>query len=64
MKCDCELCIYNFNNRCSIEDVEISASGMCDSMIFVSITPNQLSEFKKQQLVKYIDKEINLLPAP
>ena len=56
MKCECELCIYNLHNYCNIDDVEINASGMCDSIIFVTVSPDQLDELKEKQLAKF-DKD-------
>ena len=53
MKCENHFCIYEEKGECSLDEIEISSLGMCDSCIYPDIDENILLEAKKKLLYKY-----------
>lgn len=58
--CSCTHCIYQENDRCMLEEVEVGYGGMCHSAILIYIDPDELEERKKAQrdYLDFIDGEI------
>lgn len=50
MHCECDLCIYNQNNFCILDEITVSVSGACDNCVFVSLPEAYLEKQKNIQL--------------
>jgi len=50
MDCGFEYCIYNRDNMCGLEEIEINELGMCDDCVIVSIPEEFLGLMKDSQL--------------
>lgn len=50
MRCELEYCIYNKDNNCRLEKIQINGYGMCEESIFISITYEKLEKLKEKQL--------------
>lgn len=50
MYCECNFCIYNIQNCCTLEKIKLSSSGMCECCIFISIPETYLEKEKSIQL--------------
>ncbi len=49
MYCENELCIYQEDNECILNEIEIDYAGMCRSCLTVSIPETQLTEMKRAE---------------
>ncbi|MCL2576225.1 MAG: hypothetical protein FWE33_07300 [Defluviitaleaceae bacterium] len=47
MKCEFELCIYNENEVCGLDEIVIDVLGMCESCVIVNIDKKTLDFLKK-----------------
>ena len=50
ISCENEYCIYQKNMHCTIAQVELDISGICQSCILVDIEPKTLDLAKQKQL--------------
>lgn len=50
MTCENIFCIYQRNNECILEDIDIDITGACANCIYVDIAQKQLTELKENQL--------------
>ncbi|MCL2842332.1 MAG: hypothetical protein FWE28_02540 [Oscillospiraceae bacterium] len=50
MKCRLNYCIYNRDNTCLIEEVQLDELGMCQECMIVSLPEQELNMRKEQQL--------------
>jgi len=50
MICENEYCIYNANNKCCFEKIELDAAGMCATILRISLDENFLTTEKEKQL--------------
>ena len=50
MTCENELCVYNSNSKCALDEVGIDSLGMCDSCIMVELEEAFLESEKERQL--------------
>ncbi len=48
MKCENCFCIYQENEECILNDINIDITGQCDSCICVNIPSTDLHKYKKQ----------------
>ena len=56
MNCENYFCIYQNNEKCILDEIEIDISGVCASCIYVDVEPNIIS-CAKQRLLKALDEE-------
>lgn len=49
-KCFFEYCVYQKNNACTLDEVEINGLGMCEHAEMVSLDENFLAAAKKRRL--------------
>jgi len=56
VKCEFCYCVYNKNNRCISDEIEIDSLGMCRSCEMVSIPDTILQELKQKRLKQIEDK--------
>ena len=49
IECTCTHCIYQENNRCMLDNIEVSYGGMCHSAILIYIEDEELEARKKAQ---------------
>jgi len=50
MICEQIYCIYNKGNICTVEEISIDNTGMCDACIIVALKSNFLEAEKQRQL--------------
>ena len=50
MYCENYLCIYQDNERCTIDEISLDVMGMCTSCIYPNIEDKVLKELKKETL--------------
>ena len=48
MKCDNSFCVYQENDECILEEINIDTTGKCDSCIFINISDTDLYKYKNQ----------------
>ena len=53
MICENIYCIYNNDERCMVEDIELDIQGKCTSCIYVDIEKEYLNRKKKELLEEY-----------
>ena len=53
MTCEYELCIYNRDFSCIVDNPEINSLGMCDVCIIIDIDKKFLEKEKERQLAKF-----------
>lgn len=56
MKCDFEYCIYNENNICKLNEIQINSYGICEECVLISIPKTNLNIYKKRTIMD-INKE-------
>ncbi len=56
IECLKELCIYQKNDRCMLDNIELDMNGCCDSCICPMI-PEEVLEREKEKLRKRLDEE-------
>ena len=52
MVCEYRYCIYNKENECLLESIDIDSLGMCESCIIVSLDDDFLEKAKENELRK------------
>ena len=52
MRCENKFCVYCDKNKCSLENISITHSGLCSSYIPVDIDTIVLDKLKKDALQK------------
>ena len=52
MKCYYNYCIYQKDNNCTLDDIEINDLGMCEHCEVVTIDEETLNKLKKKRLDK------------
>ncbi len=57
MKCENHFCIYEEKGECTLEEIEVSSTGMCDMCIYPNIDDKVLTDAKNKLLDKY-DKSL------
>lgn len=57
MKCRLNYCVYNRNNTCLIEEVQLDELGMCQECTIVSIPEQELNVWKEQQLQNITNRD-------
>jgi len=50
VKCDFNLCIYNFECHCMLDDVSINPTGTCNECTPINIPEDELDHLKFEQL--------------
>lgn len=50
MNCENIFCIYQRNNKCVLEKINLDITGACTDCIYVDIGQKELREFKETQL--------------
>ena len=50
MICENIFCIYQRNNECILEEINLDITGACADCIYVDIGQKQLNELKENQL--------------
>ena len=58
LNCAKELCIYNDNQMCILDDIDINTLGMCDDCIVVKLDKDFLKAEKEKHLLE-IDSRAN-----
>lgn len=53
MICEFPFCIYNKDNKCTIDEVRINAYGVCDCALYPTIDKMYLDYCKKKELKLY-----------
>ena len=51
MKCENSLCVYQFEDKCILNEVKIDSLGMCTECIYPDIDENVLKEAKEKALI-------------
>ena len=59
MLCEYNLCIYQKDGECTLNEIEINSLGMCDDCILPNIDDNTLEEAKEKLLKTYEDEDSN-----
>ena len=54
MNCLKELCIYQKDDKCMLDSIELDNNGCCESCIFVNI-PSNLLEYEKENLRRRLE---------
>ena len=54
-KCDFDLCIYNYDAQCILDNIRISGAGYCDDCIVPTIPDRILNKYK-QKVLDDLDK--------
>ncbi len=57
MNCENIFCLYQQKGKCTLDEIDIDASGRCTEMIFIDVDDRIISESKTNQLNK-IDNNI------
>ncbi len=55
MECLNEFCIYQKNDKCILDEIEIDIGGNCQSCIYPDIPP-QILEQEKEKLLKQFEE--------
>lgn len=50
--CENEFCIYQKNNICTLDKIELNSMGICDSCIQIDLEPREVNSRKKVLLQK------------
>lgn len=50
MRCENEFCIYQTDNNCILNNIELDINGTCLSCILIQIPNETLNEFKNKAL--------------
>lgn len=50
MYCENKFCIYQNNNKCIDDNIELDISGLCQSCILINIDDELLEKLKKKTL--------------
>ena len=50
MRCDFNLCIYNYEMHCMLEEVTVNPSGGCNECTPVVIPEEELNQYKFSQI--------------
>ncbi len=45
--CENEFCIYQKNNICTLDKIELNSMGICDSCIQIDLEPREVNSRKK-----------------
>ncbi len=53
MRCEYEFCIYNKNNKCLLENINIDSLGLCADCILPDIDPSILQQAKNKVLERF-----------
>lgn len=53
MKCEFKFCIYNENNKCTLDEISVNFYGVCDSALYVEIDEETLEKSKMQTKETY-----------
>lgn len=59
MRCEQRFCIYNDEDECLLDEIEVNVIGMCDSFILVPISKKTLKTAKNQLLSEFQEQESN-----
>lgn len=52
MRCENFFCIYNEEEKCLLDEIELDICGLCKSCIYVNIDRSEIVKRKKEQLEK------------
>ncbi len=52
MNCENNFCIYQQNNKCLFDEIELDITGICQSCIYVDIPIKELENYKSLQREK------------
>ena len=50
MTCENVFCIYQRDNKCILEKIDLDITGVCTDCIYVDIEQKTLNKFKEKQL--------------
>ncbi len=50
MTCENIFCIYQRDNKCVLEEINLDITGVCADCIYVDIAPGKLKELKENRL--------------
>ena len=53
MECLNKLCIYQKNDKCMLDEIELDSSGICQMCIYPDIPPEILEQEKEKLRKKY-----------
>ncbi len=53
MVCENFLCLFNQENECMSEEIELDICGSCKSCVYIYFPKSELEKKKKEQLEKY-----------
>lgn len=56
MTCENILCIYQKNNKCILNEINLDITGTCVNCIYVDLSEETLSELKANQLKNIEDR--------
>ena len=54
MLCENIFCIYNSDDRCQLDEIELDIIGNCKTCVYVEIGKKELEKKKKEQLEKFM----------
>lgn len=57
MRCENKFCIYQKDNICSLDKIEIDSMGMCTECIHTTINESILSKIKTKTLSAYHNED-------
>ena len=56
MNCENLFCIYQKDNQCILDEIDLDITGMCTSCIYINIDNESLEKSKNELLNKYRTK--------
>ncbi len=59
MNCLNNFCIYQKDNECMLDEIELDINGCCEECIYANIPP-QILEYEKEKLRKIYEMEDNI----
>ena len=57
MNCENSFCIYQSEDKCTLDEISINNLGMCTECIYPTIDEEVLNQAKLKQLKKYADTD-------
>ncbi|MBQ3005473.1 MAG: hypothetical protein IJD88_06035 [Clostridia bacterium] len=55
MNCENDLCIYQENGVCILDEIELDFQGQCTACIRIDIEDSDLKKLKRKNLIKFSD---------
>lgn len=49
MKCEFDLCVYNQDSNCTLDEISINQLGMCEDCMIVELDENMLEQEKQRR---------------